>query len=166
MVKRLETISPNVKSAAEYEKVYSRTYSKLYGLCKTLREEEEKEEKEEKDAIDENAAPAKKRKTTTSGGDATKTTSALFKIAPSLLAAPDHANLISATSIALAASAERPLARRTRPRQRCPRSWWCTVGHPPFASSLSTAFAAYARACSRWRLGSSKQLSFPVITSS
>ena len=48
MVKRLETISPNVKSAAEYEKVYSRTYSKLYGLCKTLREEEEKEEKEEK----------------------------------------------------------------------------------------------------------------------
>jgi len=106
MVKRLETISPNVKSAAEYEKVYSRTYSKLYGLCKTLREEEEKEEKEEKDAIDENAAPAKKRKTTTSGGDATKTTSALFKIAPSLLAAPDHANLISATSIALAASAD------------------------------------------------------------
>ena len=32
MVKRLETIFPNVKSAAEYEKVYSRTYSKLYGL--------------------------------------------------------------------------------------------------------------------------------------
>jgi ribulose-phosphate 3-epimerase len=75
-------------------------------LCKTLRDEEEKEEKEEKDAIDEIAAPAKKRKTTTSGGDATKTTSALFKIAPSLLAAPDHANLISATSIALAASAD------------------------------------------------------------
>jgi len=70
-------------------------------LCKTLRE------KEETDAIDTNATPTKKRKTTTTttSDDRANNTSAL-KIAPSLLAAPDHANLISATSIALAASAD------------------------------------------------------------
>ena len=101
MVKRLETIKPNKKNAIEYERVYEETYSKLYGLCKTLRE------KEETDAIDTNATPKKKRKTTTTttSDDRANDTSAL-KIAPSLLAAPNHANLISATSIALAASAD------------------------------------------------------------
>ena len=101
MVKRLETIKPNKKSTTEYEKVYEKAYSKLYGLCKTLRKEREEEE----DAIDNNAVKKRKASDDTVSIDKCDDSSTL-KIAPSLLAAPDHANLISATSIALDASAD------------------------------------------------------------
>ncbi len=104
MVKRLETIKPNKKSTTEYEKVYEKAYSKLYGLCKTLRKEREEEEEEE-DAIDNNAVKKRKASDDTVSIDKCDDSSTL-KIAPSLLAAPDHANLISATSIALDASAD------------------------------------------------------------
>ena len=103
MVKRLETIKPNKKSTTEYEKVYEKAYSKLYGLCKTLRKE--REEEEEEDAIDNNAVKKRKASDDTVSIDKCDDSSTL-KIAPSLLAAPDHANLISATSIALDASAD------------------------------------------------------------
>ena len=102
MVKRLETIKPNKKSTTEYEKVYEKAYSKLYGLCKTLRKEREEEEE---DAIDNNAVKKRKASDDTVSIDKCDDSSTL-KIAPSLLAAPDHANLISATSIALDASAD------------------------------------------------------------
>ena len=101
MVKRLETIKPNKKSTTEYEKVYEKAYSKLYGLCKTLRKEREEEE----DAIDNNAVKKRKASDDTVSIDKYDDSSTL-KIALSLLAAPDHANLISATSIALDASAD------------------------------------------------------------
>lgn len=104
MVKRLETIKPNKKSTTEYEKVYEKAYSKLYGLCKTLRKERGEEEEEE-DAIDNNAVKKRKASDDTVSIDKCDDSSTL-KIAPSLLAAPDHANLISATSIALDASAD------------------------------------------------------------
>ena len=104
MVKRLETIKPNKKSTTEYEKVYEKAYSKLYGLCKTLRKERGEEEEEE-DAIDNNAVKKRKASDDTVSIDKCDDSSPL-KIAPSLLAAPDHANLLSATSIALDASAD------------------------------------------------------------
>ncbi len=106
MVKRLETIKPNKKSTTEYGKVYEKAYSKLYGLCKTLRKErEEEEEEEEEDAIDNNAVKKRKASDDTVSIDKCDDSSTP-KIAPSLLAAPDHANLISATTIALDASAD------------------------------------------------------------
>ena len=90
MVKRLETIFPNVKSAAEYEKVCSRTYSKLYGLCKAERRRRRKKKKKKTQST-RTRRRRKKRKTNTSGGDATKTTSALLQNCAVAFGCSDHA---------------------------------------------------------------------------
>ena len=83
------TIKPNKKSTTEYEKVYEKAYSKLYGLCKRFEKNEEKKKKKKGDR--------QQRGEKEKGSDDTVSIdkcddSSTLKIAPSLLAAPDHAN--------------------------------------------------------------------------
>ena len=89
MVRQTQVIVPNMKNVMQYREVYEERYSKLYQLCKSLR-----------------TTKTTVATTTTTNTLTNTNNNKTMLVAPSLLAAPDQANLTASARIALDAGAD------------------------------------------------------------